>query len=324
MSKTFTIWSNASLPDNALALLQEGTKNHRLIFSDTVLTNLQFGGPCEALEGVDIAFGQPDAPQVAAQENLKWVHVSSAGYTRYDTPECRSAFRARGAVLTNSSSVYDEPCAQHVLAFLLAYCRSLPHALEDQLGPSKWSINHLRPVTRILRKQTVVILGYGAIAERLVRMLTPFDLTVIGVRRTIRGNEPIPMITIDKVDEVLPDADFIVNILPASPSTNGFFNQRRLSILKPEALLMNIGRGTTIDQEALMAALKAETLGGAYLDVTDPEPLPSNHPLWSTPNCYVTPHIAGGFRHEHMRLVEHFLDNLRRFEQGQPLLDHVF
>jgi phosphoglycerate dehydrogenase-like enzyme len=100
-------------------------------------------------------------------------------------------------------------------------------------------------------------------------------------------------------------------------------NADRLSAVKHGTVFYNVGRGTTVDQDALLAALKSGQLSAAYLDVTDPEPLPTEHPLWTTPNCYITPHSAGGHKTEQERLVQHFLDNLRRFEKGETLQDRV-
>ena len=114
-----------------------------------------------------------------------------------------------------------------------------------------------------------------------------------------------------------------MNILPAAAGTEGYFDAGRLAKMKPGAIFYNIGRGTTVDQAALRSALESGRLAAAYLDVTDPEPLPPDHPLWSAPNCYITPHTAGGHRQEVERLAAHFLNNLKRFEAGEPLADRV-
>jgi phosphoglycerate dehydrogenase-like enzyme len=118
-------------------------------------------------------------------------------------------------------------------------------------------------------------------------------------------------------------ADHVLNILPAALATDGFFGAARLQAMKPGAIFYNIGRGTTVDQPALIAALTSGHLGAAYLDVTTPEPLPPDHPLWMAPNCFITPHSAGGHDDESVRLVRHFLENLGRFTSGQPLIDRV-
>jgi len=118
-------------------------------------------------------------------------------------------------------------------------------------------------------------------------------------------------------------ADHVIDVLPGSPSTDRFFDAARFAGFKPGAVFYNVGRGTTVDQEALRGALLSGRLRAAYLDVTTPEPLPPEHPLWATPGCFITPHTAGGHEDEPQRLVRHFLENLRRFTARQALLDRV-
>ncbi|RYG36387.1 D-2-hydroxyacid dehydrogenase [bacterium] len=322
MSDRLTIWCNADLGEEAEALLREGTAGHNLVMAGEATSNLSAGGHSEELETAQIAFGQPDAGQSMTQADLRWIHITSAGYTRYDTAAFKDALKGRGAALTNSSSVFDDPCAQHLLAFMLAQARQLPQSLKAQLDGHRWDYGNARSATRLLNG-TVVILGYGAIAKRLVELLAPFDVEVVGIRRTVRGDETIPTYPLDEVDTWLAKADHVVNILPASASTDGFLDADRISKIKPGAVLTNVGRGTTVDQPALIAALESGHLACAYLDVTDPEPLPAEHPLWSAPNCFITPHIAGGFLGETSVLVEHFLANLRRFEKGEALQDRI-
>jgi phosphoglycerate dehydrogenase-like enzyme len=315
--KPLKIWTNADLSADALACLRTGIAPHELVFAQEATGNLSAGGPSAELVGCDIALGQPDPDQVIALTELKWVHITSAGYTRYD----RDDFRATGKTFTNSSSVFDDPCAQHVLAFMLAQCRQLPDSL--RLAP-EWSFNQLRPKTSVLRDQTILIVGYGTIARRLVELLAPFPLNLIGVRRQVRGDETIPTHSIEDLTALLPTADFVINILPASPSTDQLFGQTQFESIKPGTVFINIGRGNTVDQLALVQSLATGHLAAAYLDVTDPEPLPVDHALWHTINCHITPHIAGGFQIESVGIVEHFLQNLRRYEASESLRDQVF
>jgi phosphoglycerate dehydrogenase-like enzyme len=286
-------------------------------------SNLGSTGPDEQLFEADVAFGQPDPDQLIGATRLKWIHLTSAGYTRYDREDIRAALRERGGLLTNSSSVYDEPCAQHLLAFILAQVRELPRCLRAQFGLEGWINEKTRNSTHILRGQTVLILGYGAIARRLAELLEPFNLNIVAVRRAVRGDESIVVRPVGELHALLRAADFVVNALPSNPTTDGLLGAHEFSLMKAGAYLFNVGRGTTVDQDALMAALKSGRLAGAYLDVTDPEPLPVDHPLWATPNCYITPHIGGGYLGEYEDIVTHFLRNLRRFEAGQALADRV-
>ena len=321
---SLTIWCNAKFPPAAMDELKRGLSAHALVLSSTPPTgNLANSPPDPELERADVAFGQPDPAQVMRLPRLRWVHLTSAGYTRYDRDDLRAALRTRGAVLTNSSAVYAEPCAEHALAMMLALARRLPQCVVDQHTTRAWHAAEHRIRSRALVGQTVVILGYGAIARRLIELLTPLKMNVVAVRRRPGGGEAVRVVSQDEVDALLPEADHVVNILPENAETVGFFDARRLAALKPGGVFYNIGRGTTVAQDALLAALTSGRLSAAYLDVTDPEPLPPDHPLWRAPNCYITPHTAGGRDDEFEQLVRHFLDNLQRFERQEPLIDRI-
>jgi phosphoglycerate dehydrogenase-like enzyme len=170
-----------------------------------------------------------------------------------------------------------------------------------------------------------VIVGFGSIGRRLVELLAPLAMGLSAVRREVAGDEPIPTWRPEdpRAAAALGEADHVIDLLPGSPSTDGFFDARRFAALKPGAIFYNVGRGTTVDQDALMATLVAGRLAAAYLDVTSPEPLPPDHPLWTAPNCYISPHTAGGHDSEGERQVRHFLDNLARLTSGRPLLDRI-
>src|SRR5262249_28124546 len=216
-----------------------------------------------------------------------------------------------------------DPCAQHVLAMMLALARRLPESLKAQLGARAWHWTQRRSESFLLTGQAALLFGFGAIGIRLCELLTPFRMNLIGVRRTIKGGEPIRIITEEQVAEFLPQADHVINLLPGNDSTTGFFDESKFRLMKQGAYLYNIGRGSTVDQAALQMALESGRLGAAYLDVTTPEPLPPEHPLWSAPNCFITPHTAGGQSRESHDLVAHFLENLRRFTSGRELLDRI-
>ena len=319
-----TIWTNAQFADAPRALLLDGVAPHRLVFSTLLsASNLAKAAPDPALREADVAFGQPDPDMALQCERLRWIQLTTAGYTRYDSAGFRAAFGGRGAQLTNSSLVYAEPCAEQVLAFMLAQARQLPASHESQRTDRAWPYIERRARTRLLLGQSVVLLGFGAIGRRLAELLAPFDMQITAVRRKPAGDENVRVVTEDQLDAALAKADHVVNILPENPATIGFVNASRLAAMKRGAIFYNVGRGTTVDQEALLAALDSGALGAAYLDVTDPEPLPPEHPLWSAPRCYITPHTAGGHDTEPARLVGHFLDNLQRFTRGEALLDRV-
>jgi phosphoglycerate dehydrogenase-like enzyme len=294
--RQFTIWCNndfTAAQERERDLLIAGAGTHRLLMFPPEQDGRE-GESQAALQSADIAFGSPDARVVAGSEQMRWVQVNTAGYTPFDFSDIKHALTTRGITLTNSSDVYDEPCAQHLLAMITSLARGLPQALDTQRTDKSWPMSATRPTLRLLNQQTVLILGFGAIARRLTEMLRPLQMNLIAVRREIRGDEPIPVMKVADVDQLLPTADHVVNILPANEQTNHFLNAERLGKLKPGAIVYNIGRGTTLDQTALINELRSGRIAAAYLDVTDPEPLPPNHPLWETPNCYITAHLAGG------------------------------
>jgi phosphoglycerate dehydrogenase-like enzyme len=207
---------------------------------------------------------------------------------------------------------------------MMAIARQLPVAWAEQAGPRGWRPGPIRAKSQLLLGQSALILGFGAIGQRIAELLAPFDMNLIAIRRhPASGPTPIRVEPVERLDELLPTADHVLNTLPANAASDRFVSARRVELMKPGAIFYNIGRGTTVDQDALLDALRHGRLAAAYLDVTDPEPLPPDHPLWSAPNCYITPHSAGGHTNEPQRIIDHFLSNLRRFEQGQAMADRV-
>lgn len=323
---SLTVWSNHELWPAAHALFTEQVARLgcRLIQSPRSSRSvLAEGTPDPTLAEADVAYGQPAPEQIVGCPRLRWIALSTAGYTRYDRDEFRTAMRIRGTQVTNASGVFANPCAEHALAMMLALTRNLPREVLNGAGPRAWNYTEGRYTIGTLTGSTVVVLGFGAIGRRLAELLAPFRTRLIGVRRHPRGDEGLEMVRISEVHAVLPHADHVVNCLPDSPETRHFCNAAFLNALRPHACFYNIGRGTTVDQSALEKALRAGQLAGAFLDALDPEPLPPAHPLWSTPHCHVTPHLAGGHRGQDESLVRHFVANLERFLHEEPLTDRI-
>ena len=321
---SLSIWCNLDLPASALASLEAGIGPHRLLrAAECAGKNQPIGRPDAGLPDADIVVGQPEVDQCLASPRLRFVQLTSAGYSTFDTPVARTKFSERNVPVCISSAVYSEPCAQHALAFLLAEARQLPRSIRDQATTRAWNTPPTRRASFLLGMQTVLLVGFGGIAKRLSELLQPFGLEVIGFRREPRGDEELPVYGVDELLAYLPMADIVVNTLPASDETNGFFDEAAFSTLKPGAIFLNLGRGSTVDQPSLGRALNGH-LRAAYLDVTTPEPLPPDDPLWALPNCHITPHVAGGHGDEYDRVVAHFLGNLGRFQRGEPLVDRVY
>ncbi len=321
-----TVFCDARLPQTESERLASELQSRfglKLVSPAAAGSNLTEGPSDPNLVQAAYAFGQPNTKDLLASTSLRFVQLTSAGYARYDTPELKAHLAKISAPIASASGVYAEPCAQHALAFMLAAARQLPAALDNQRTSHAWPYIPLRADSHLLKGQEVLIVGYGTIAKRLIELLAPFKLKIRALRRNVRGDETVRTYPIITADELLPTADHVVNILPGTASTQDFFDAWKLGLMKPTALLYNIGRGTTVNQEALEYALKQNRLAAAYLDVTDPEPLPPTHPLWTTPRCHITPHTAGGFAGEPAALVDHFLDNLGRFIEGQPVVDRI-
>jgi phosphoglycerate dehydrogenase-like enzyme len=314
--QSLKIWANVDYPDSVINLLREGTSGHELILTSRPEDS---PSPREA----DVAFGQPPVEIIVRSPRISWIHLDSAGYDKYDNEEIRSKIVSRRTVLTTSSTVFSEPCAQHLLAMIMSLARRLPQAYASQLSDRSWPMWNLREDSLLLTGQTALLLGFGAIGRRLAELLAPLRINLIAVRRRPTGDEPVRMISEAELKNHISRAEHVINILPANPDTSHFVNSELIAAMKPGAIFYNIGRGMTVDQNALYEALKAGKLAAAYLDVTEPEPLPPEHPLWTAPNCFITPHTAGGHFDEKERLVRHFLDNLRRFVKDDDLLDRV-
>lgn len=316
-----TIWCNTLFGEAAQNLLVEGTRGHRLVSAKQFSADvLQVGARDASIAEADVLLGQPAVEDCTEYENVRWVEITTAGYARYDQPEFKETLRERGVIVTNTSEVFADPCAQHVLAMMLALGRNILPSYQEQLTNRDWDYEKRRYDSVLLTGQTVLMLGYGAIGRRLTELLAPFGMKLIAVRRQTRSERGVKIISEEHLSSALAEADHVVNILPDNASTRGYVNARRLGCCRRGAKFYNVGRGNTVDERALVEALNAGRLRAAYLDVFTEEPLPGEHPFWTTPNCYVTPHTAGGRHDQDEALVKHFLANLRKFTQGDAEL----
>ena len=240
-------------------------------------------------------------------ERLRVIQTTSAGvdWLIGRVPEQITVCNARG--------VYDAPLAEWVVGAILAMQRGLVQARDAQ-ARGEWEA--IEPPELLGRR--VVILGLGSIGTAIADRLRPFGVEVIGVGRTARDG----VRGLADLDEVLRDAEILVNILPLTSETSGMLDARRLSLLPDGALVVNAGRGRTIETEALVGELQAGRLRAA-LDVTDPEPLPPDHPLWDLPNVLISPHMAGDSPGSTIRSFELAGDQVRRFAAGEPLINEV-
>jgi phosphoglycerate dehydrogenase-like enzyme len=224
----------------------------------------------------------------------------------------------KGVVVCRAVGVHDAPVADWVMAVILAMHRRLPEFIENQRRAAWIRADGDESDARDLEGQSVVIVGHGSIGRTLAARIEAFGMRVTGIAQHARA-DALPT---SALPDLLPQADVVVDLLPLTPETEKFVNRDFLARLKPGALFVNAGRGRTVDTDALLAALQAGRIRAA-LDVTDPEPLPSDHPLWHAPNTLITPHVGGnvpGWQERAYRLAG---DQIRRYVAGEPLLGVV-
>jgi phosphoglycerate dehydrogenase-like enzyme len=267
---------------------------------------------------------------------LRWVQVDSAGVnTLYNTPLWKSE-----VAITSANGVHTVQIAEYVLAMLLSHAHHLPLASRLQQR-AQWASGKLLEafVSPEIRGKTLGIVGYGAIGRQVARLASGCGMHILATKRRGQpapfdgwspvgtgdpdGSIPERFYDLDELHTLLAQCDALVLALPLSKQTQGLIGQAELSVMQPHAFLINIGRGALIDQNALIAALQEQRLGGAALDVTDPEPLPADSPLWSMNNVIITPHIAGMSAQYDDRIVDLFSENVYRYLNGEPLLNLV-
>jgi phosphoglycerate dehydrogenase-like enzyme len=226
-------------------------------------------------------YSQPLALATLLAENpqLEWVQLPFAGVDAF------ASVLPHPVVFTSAKGSYREPVAEHALALCLALARKLPERVVAKTWGKKFAVS--------LYDSHVVIVGGGGIAEELVSLLAPFKSRVTVVRKHTSDIEgSTETVGFERLDEFLPQADFVVLAAALTSETLYLFDARRFSLMKPTAYVVNVARGKMIDSGALIDALRNETIAGAAVDVTDPEPVPDGHALWTTPNLLITPHTA--------------------------------
>lgn len=268
-----------------------------------------------ALQQADLVLGNPPASWLADVPNLRWWQLDSAGFDSY-------AHLSLTCPVTNMGDFFAWPCAETMVAGLLAFYRKI-HELSIVQVQKRWIGIPLRNVMDSLRYKRVVILGAGTIGQAIARMLTGFDCSVQFMARTAPDAQ---LHSIDELKAALPTTDIVISTLPGT--AKGFFDSELIAAMQPGSLFANVGRGSTVDEPALIKALQAGPSGnahlaGAVLDVTATEPLPTDNPLWTLPNVILTQHTGGGQLQEEQGKLDQFLRNLDQFQQGKLLENQV-
>jgi phosphoglycerate dehydrogenase-like enzyme len=269
------------------------------------------GGPSSAdrpaFDRCEIAFGNPPASWIAKSPRLRWVQLESVGFGEYMALDW--AVLGPRVRITNLAGFFAEPVAESILAGVLALYRGIDR-LAVLRERREWVGDPLRPELRTLSGATVVLFGRGEINNRVAELLAPFRCGVTAFGRDWDARA---------LDRALAEADIVISAVPDTGRTRNVFDRARLAKLKRGALFLNFGRGSAVDDDALADCLESGAVGGAVIDVTRDEPLPSGHRFWTTRNLILTQHSGGGTADEIDRKIEVFLDNLARYRRGEPL-----
>ena len=250
--------------------------------------------------------------------NLKWAQLASAGADRIlKSP----AVIGREVVITNASGVHAIPISEHILSLMLAFARNLPKHMRSQLA-GKWE---RRGEITELEGTTVGLVGVGKIGEKTAEKAKALNMKVLGVRRNPERSSPFvdKMYGPEGLREMLAKSDWVVLTAAGTKETDGLIGDPELAVMKSSAVLINIARGSLIREEALVRALQEKRIAGAGLDVFEAEPLPADSPLWTMPNVIITPHVAGGTPFYVDRLMDIFVENLKRYQAGETLINVV-
>ncbi len=278
----------------------------------------------EEIADADIFVGFSLRPQqFLAAKKLRWIHCTAAGVGQLMFPELRES----GVALSNASGVHTIPMAEHVLGMILVLARrfasSFRYQMEGRWAQQEIWDEQLRP--RELMGQTLLLVGFGAIGREVARRVRPLGMKIWAVTRTGKGHAEFAnrIVPVTQLEAVLPEADYVVLAAPETPETLRMFDARRLAAMKPTAFLINVARGTLVDEAALIDTLRRRAIAAAALDVTEQEPLPPESPLWSLDNVFITPHISSVSEFLWDRQTELLLDNLERWFGGQKLRNRV-
>jgi phosphoglycerate dehydrogenase-like enzyme len=267
----------------------------------------------------EVLFGfMPPRNVIVREPLLKWIQTTSAGVDRTLTPQ----ITASKVVMTNVSGMHVVPISEMVFSLILSFAKNLSRYFENQKG-KKWQ----RYPSEILDGKTLGILGLGHIGRRIAKLGKAYGMRVVATRRHVRKVSRARDVDVvyprEQIGQLLAESDYIVDCLPYTPETDKIIGETEIRRMKPTAFLVNIGRGGTIDEEALIRALQEKRIGGVGLDTFEREPLPLASPLWEMPNVIITPHMSGWTDDYLTKATAIFVDNLKRYVEGKRLFNVV-
>jgi phosphoglycerate dehydrogenase-like enzyme len=278
----------------------------------------------EELPDTDIFVGfSLRADQLPAAKKLKWIHSTAAGVTQLMYPELRDS----GILVTNPSGIFSIPMAEHTMGLLIALARAFPDSVRHQ-DRSHWGQQEIWDKPQQLTElngRVLLIVGYGSIGRELARRAKAFDMRVWGITRSGKGDlsHVEKILSVSELENALLEADYVVLSAPDTPETKHLMGGAQIAKMKRRARLINVGRGSLLDEAALVNALQSGALGGAALDVTGTEPLPPTSPLWKAPNLFITPHTSAVSDRLWHRETSLLVDLLERWFDGRELFNQV-
>jgi phosphoglycerate dehydrogenase-like enzyme len=276
----------------------------------------------EELPDTDIFIGSSLRPdQFSHARKLKWIHSTAAGVSQLMYPELRNS----GVVMTNPSGIFSPPMAEHTMGLMIAMARNFPDSVRYQ-DQAHWGQQEISDkILTELNGKLLLIVGYGSIGRELARRARAFDMRVWGVTRSGNGDATHveKLFAVTQLESALPDADYIVLTAPETHETKHLIGAPQIAKMKRGARLINMGRGSLLDEAALVRALEVGVLSGAALDVTAIEPLPSDSPLWKAPRLFLTPHTSGVSDRLWQKETKLLMDLLERWFDGRELFNVV-
>ena len=278
----------------------------------------------DELPETDIFVGYSLRPeQLKAAKKLKWVHSTATGVAQLMYP----ALRDSGVAVTNPRGIFSVPMAEHTMGLLLALARSFPNSVRHQ-DKAYWAQQKLWDEPQHLTElngRVLLIVGLGSIGKELAARAAAFQMRVWGVTRSGEGDRKLAekIFSVKQLHEALPGADYVVVAAPETVETKRLFGVKEFAHMKPGAAFVNVARGSLVDQAALVGALEAGKLSGAALDVTDPEPLPPESPLWHAPRLFITPHTSAISDRLWPRQTAVLLNLLEKWFAGEELFNRV-
>jgi len=275
--------------------------------------------PEDALARAEVIIGNPPVDCLKNANRLKLLQINSAGTGSYPILEQLQP----QAALCCATGSYGLAISEHMIGSLLMMMKNLSF-YRDQQFEGKWESHGF---VDAIAGSRVLVLGMGDIGSSFAERMHALGATVVGVRRSAAETPSYceAVYPVEQLDEILPQFDIIGMSMPETPETIGMMNEKRFALMKDGVYIVNVGRGSAIDQDALLGALRSGKVKGASLDVTTPEPLPADHPLWKEPRCVITPHISGGYRlpATHSKIIQLACRNLTALREGRPLESQV-